>query len=126
MNVEKMFNCKIKIGTGQMVSGNDLFCLVYIDDVIIGEIFIDYKADKRIILYDIEYQEDFEYDEKNLKEIPMYELVFNGQLVNFLKKILNEKYISINDKKNTKSEKLILKIFYSCIEEMLEERWYYA
>lgn len=122
MNVEKTINCKIKIGTGPMVSGNDLFCIVYIDDVIIGEIFIDYKADKRITLYDIEYQGDFECDEEDLKEMSMYEIVFNEQLVVFLKKILNEKDISINDKKNTKCERLMLKIFYSCIEKMLEER----
>lgn len=122
MNVKKMFNCKIKIGTGPMVSGSDLFCLVYIDNVIIGEIFIDYKADKRIDLYDISFQSDFQYDEKSLKEKPIYEIVFNEQLVNFLKKILNEKEKYIKDNNNTPSCILLLNVFFDCIEKMLEER----
>lgn len=80
----------------------------------------DYKEIGDLATYGLEYYEDIEIDTSDLKKISSEELLFSEKYVNIFKKILKDKDKIEKIYYPYMSEKLILDIFISYIEELLK------
>lgn len=122
LKFNKNIEYKVIFGKNFLCKGNQTYCLCYINDIPFGSIIMEdnYKELKDLATYGLEYYEDIEIDAADLKKIPSEELLFSEKYVNIFKKILKDKDKIEEIYYTYMSEKLVLDIFISYIEELLK------